>query len=177
MKWLEVLLSLQHAGVDVSYLTPDPLILTSDIVDRPTDDEMGSWEVTMDRWNAIEWRAFRVVSDYQSGEWAIDAIQLPGRKPAFARVQTAFDTYIRIRRARHLKAECRRRITAAYGADDWQDEMEIRVRGDATAEQNTERDRLRGVYRAEVARFAGADTGTVDRFDPADDAVWQPEED
>ena len=176
MNWFLVLLALQHAGRDVSYLTPDPLIATANISVRPTDDEMGAWEVTEARWNAIEWSAFRIVSDYLGGRWAIDTVRLPGRKPTFARVQAEFDVYIRIHRKKQLRAECRRRIIAAYGAKDWQDEMELRVRGGATVAQNTERDRLRAVYKAQAAGLAGAPVATVTGLEPYDDAVWQPSE-
>ena len=46
-----------------------------------------------------------------------------------------------------LGEACKIRIIMAYGADDWQDEIQKRLRGDTTAEQDTKRDKLRATHK------------------------------
>ena len=48
---------------------------------------------------------------------------------------------------RSLRFICQRRITKAYGADSFNDEIATRTRGDSTPEQDAERERLRAKYR------------------------------
>ena len=43
---------------------------------------------------------------------------------------------------------CKREISAAYGASSFEDELQKRLRGGTTVEQDGERDRLRGRYRS-----------------------------
>ena len=57
-----------------------------------------------------------------------------------------------------LSALCRRKITAAYGATSLNDEMLLRLRDGETAAQNTERDRLRGMFQTQKTAINGAAT-------------------
>lgn len=74
--------------------------------------------------------------------------------------------------SRELRAECHRRITQAYEADDAQDEIWKRLRGDNTPEQDTERDRLRAKCKALIAALPNLDLESLEAFDPTDDSHW-----
>ena len=79
------------------------------------------------------------------------------------------------RRTEHLhtlRAECRARITAAYGAMTFEEEVELRLRGDHTAAQDTERERMRERYRELRDLVPYMNERTLARFDPAADAAW-----
>ena len=73
---------------------------------------------------------------------------------------------------KELRRECRRRIVSAYGAETWEEELEIRLRNDQTAAQDTDRERLRQVYQAEVARVATMTEEQRKAFDPGADTIW-----
>ena len=73
-------------------------------------------------------------------------------KPTWAMLQAALGP-AELAQAQHaaiadLHELCRRRITAAYGATSLDDEVLLRLRDGATADQNTERERLRTLFRA-----------------------------
>lgn len=119
---------------------------------------------TRAKWNAYKWNPEPADPKASS-------------KPTWSAVVAAAPTaLLAIARERHavqVRQEARRRITLAYGADDWQDEMEKRARGAGTAEQDTERDRLRGVCKALEKRIADAVTITdLESIEPVDDALW-----
>ena len=71
-----------------------------------------------------------------------------------------------------LRSECKRRITAAYGETDFDDEVALRLRGAATAEHNAERDRLRTIYRAHKITIADGKQAVIDAMDIYADATW-----
>ena len=73
---------------------------------------------------------------------------------------------------RVLRTECRRRIIEAYGARNAEHEIQKRLRGDTTPEQDTERDRLRQVYRTLKDNLDGMDMAALESFDATDDAHW-----
>lgn len=87
------------------------------------------------------------------------------------------------RRRRHLddylpivRQECQRRIREAYGADDLDDEVHIRLRDDHKEEHDTERDRLRARYRAIKAwmtsRFSHDQLDQLESFDYRNEDLW-----
>ena len=73
-----------------------------------------------------------------------------------------------------LSLEAQRRITAAYGADSWEDEIQKRLRGATAPAQDTERDRLIAVYHAEIQRISTMTDDEILAYDPSDDAIWAP---
>lgn len=80
---------------------------------------------------------------------------------------------LRERLAREVDQEARARITAAYGADDWDDEIQRRLAGRHTAAQDTERDRLRAKYQALKKGFETMPLDALRTFDPTADAHWK----
>ena len=105
-------------------------------------------------------------------------------KPTWAMLQAALGpaelAQVQGAAIRELHNLCQRKITAAYGATSLNDEMLLRLRnGEATA-QNTERDRLRGLFQTQKTAINGAATAaavesllTVARAD----AFWAPPDD
>ena len=86
-------------------------------------------------------------------------------KPTWAMLQAAVApaelAQVQRRAVGDLKTLCRRKITAAYGATNLDDEVLLRLRDGETADQNTERDRLRTLYRARRDAINGAATTTA----------------
>ena len=73
----------------------------------------------------------------------------------------------------NLRTECRKRISAVYGAEDAQDELFIRMRDGADATKDAERDRLRARY-AEIKTWAMGVTAKsgFDAVNLSADAAW-----
>ena len=72
-----------------------------------------------------------------------------------------------------LGEEARRRITRAYGVRDWNHEIQLRLRGSNTTEQDQERDRLRAVHATLEAQIKSASsTQTLEELNLTDDTVW-----
>ena len=98
-------------------------------------------------------------------------------KPSSGEMQAALDVAalagLRQATIAALRAECRRRVTLAYAAGDWQSEVETRLRGEQTAEQDTERDRLRAVFATLQTSIAAMTLDQLRAFDPTDDAIWE----
>ncbi|MCY4671280.1 MAG: hypothetical protein OXC29_25240 [Rhodococcus sp.] len=79
----------------------------------------------------------------------------------------------KLRMVASLRQEARRRISRAYGGTDWLGEMHRRLRGEATPEQDAERDRLRAVCKTVEARIGVAATqADLDAIDPLDASLW-----
>lgn len=112
--------------------------------------------------------------DYQEADPAA------GVKPTWAAIEAALAAAAPVEAreeiATALRAECRRRITAAYGADDWQDEIEKRVGGRATEAQHAERERLRAKHAALEAGLADMALAALEAFTPTADAHWAADE-
>lgn len=75
---------------------------------------------------------------------------------------------------RDLRRECSDRITRAYGKDEWSDEIEMRLRGGHTQEQDVERDRLRDRYKV-IREWLKGDTRTLKELENLaleDDYEW-----
>ena len=72
-----------------------------------------------------------------------------------------------------LRHECRKRISAVYGAEDAQDELFIRMRDGADATKDAERDRLRARY-AKIKTWAMGVTAKsgFDAVNLSADATW-----
>lgn len=81
---------------------------------------------------------------------------------------------------RELHNLCQRKITANYGATGPQEEIFLRLRDGETTAQNTERDRLRGLFRARRDAINGAaTTAAVESLLTAAraDSFWAPPDD
>lgn len=74
--------------------------------------------------------------------------------------------------AERLRVECRSRITSAYGETSWHDEIEARLRGGSTPQQDAERDRLRGRYKALTKTLGAMTSAQLRAFDATDDTYW-----
>ena len=73
---------------------------------------------------------------------------------------------------RELRSECRRRITIAYGKRSFNDEIALRLRNDATAAQDVERDRLRSVYRQLKVSIESGTKEVVEALDLLAATTW-----
>ena len=132
-------------------------------------------------WAFYQWNP----PEYLVGQAGFDECQEADRdasaKPTWAAIEAAHaiaaPPALREQRQGELRAECRRRITAAYGAADWQDEIEKRAGGRVSAEQDAERDRLRATHAALTAALAGMTLGELEAFKPADDTNWAANDD
>ena len=74
-----------------------------------------------------------------------------------------------------LRSEGQRRITAAYGARGWHEEIEMRMGGRQPQGSDVERDRLRGRHAALKAWVEQADRtlAELEAFDPSADVHWE----
>lgn len=102
------------------------------------------------------------------------------QKPTWKKLETAFGpAMLIVHRGRlrlEIREETRRRITLGYGEASWQDEMELRARGGETAQQDTERDRLRARYAALRTSLDTMTMKQLEAFDPSDDTHWVAED-
>ena len=105
-------------------------------------------------------------------------------KPTWAMLQAALGPaeLAQAQRAaiRELHNLCQRKITANYGATGPQEEIFLRLRNGETAAQNTERDRLRGMFQTQKTAINGAaTTAAVESLLTAAraDAFWAPPDD
>ena len=73
-----------------------------------------------------------------------------------------------------LKRECRSRITLAYGEDNLDDEILMRLRGENTAGQDIERDRLRAKCKVLVTGLNDLSVGDLENYDVSGDNLWGP---
>lgn len=134
---------------------------------------------TAETWEAYQWNPPGL------GTYAADdADDSADPKPTWAMLQAAVAP-TELARAQQsavadLSALCRRKITATYGEANLEDEMLLRLRGGETAAQNTERDRLRGLFHARRAAInAAATAAAVESLLTAAhaDAFWAPPDD
>ena len=150
-------------------------------------------EITEREWERYPWQGRRGVphdpkaSDKPAWEWIVEAVrklelyERMGRedfisKP-LAEVESiaAADDFEKAKTGflQNLKDECRKRISAVYGADDAQGEVFIRLRDGADATKDAERDRLRARY-AKIKTWAMGVTAKsgFDAVDLSADATW-----
>ena len=102
---------------------------------------------TAETWEQYQWNPPGSQA-YEVG--AFDDAASP--KPTWAMIQAALApaelAQAKDRAIAELHELCQRKITAAYGATSVEEETFLRLRDGETADQNTERDRLRTLYRA-----------------------------
>ena len=115
---------------------------------------------TAETWEAYQWNPPGL------GAYAADDTDdSADPKPTWAMLQAAATpaelAQAQRRAVGELKTLCRRKITAAYGATSLDDEVLLRLRDGETAEQNTERDRLRGLFRARRDAINAATTAAA----------------
>ena len=131
---------------------------------------------TEDTWNSHRWNPPGAVA-YPPDTFDADASPKPTWAMLVAAVAPAELAQARERAIADLKALCRRKITAAYGATSLNDEMLLRLRNGETAAQNTERDRLRVLFQMQkTAINAATTTAAVEGLLAAAraDAFWAP---
>ena len=93
-------------------------------------------------------------------------------KPTWVAIQAQAAEQRRLDFPVRLRDEARRRISAAYGEATFEGEIELRLRGGHTEAQDAERDRLRTVYKAQVAAVAAMTPAEIIVYDPAADSLW-----
>ena len=126
--------------------------------------------------NEIDWDAYQ----WNPPQYLVDRYPDPdpnaSRKPTWADIVAARDVqlpiYLRQQHTAALSAECKTRITRAYGANDWQDEIEMRLRGESTDEHDTERARLRAIYAVQKIALGSMTVTQLKAFNPSDDGMW-----
>ena len=91
-----------------------------------------------------------------------------------AHIEPAMLAILRPRALRELRRECKRRITAAYGEDSFDDELALRLRNGHTISQDAERDRLRAAYQTIKGQIETASYETLKTFSVQDEALWPP---
>ena len=131
---------------------------------------------TAETWEAYQWNPPGM------GAYAADdSDDSAGPKPTWAMLQAAVAP-AELAQAQQgavteLDALCRRKITTAYGESSLNDELLLRARGGETADQNTERDRLRALFKTRRAAInAATTTAAVKRLLTAAlaDSFWAP---
>lgn len=75
---------------------------------------------------------------------------------------------------RHLRIKTLEVIDGGdeISADSWRDEIEKRMRGDTTAAQDKERDRLRAVCKVEISAVMAMTPEQRSTYDPTADSIW-----
>ena len=100
----------------------------------------------------------------------------PGVVPTWAQILGAYQAYWvennQPRKLSALRRECKNRICLAYGETEAEDEMLKRLRNGHTAEQDTERERLRAKYTTIKASVTAMNYSTLSSFDPRVDNLW-----
>ena len=123
-------------------------------------------------WNPPEFLPSTPKSLIEYGDTDLDA----SPKPSWQKIRRAYDTAsLADLRERHMldtRAECRRRITEAYGAESVDDEIFTRLRGEHTLVQDAERERLRAKCRELGASLATLDREALDMYDASADNNW-----
>lgn len=76
-----------------------------------------------------------------------------------------------------LRIEARQRISQAYRAETFEDEIELRLRNGHTAAQDQERDRLRAVYKQQAILLSGMTNTQRMSYNPSSNAIWRRDED
>lgn len=71
-----------------------------------------------------------------------------------------------------LKAECKKRITAAYGETSFDEEIALRLRNGQSGAQDTERDRLRAKYQTLKTAIQALDQAGRNAYDVSVDSHW-----
>ena len=125
---------------------------------RPGEESGGALPTfTAATWAAYRWNPPGVAHyDGQSVDSGASA------KPTWAMLQAALGPaeLAQAQRAalRELRNLCQSKITANYGASGPQEEIFLRLRDGETAAQNTERDRLRNLFRTQKTAINAATT-------------------
>ena len=130
---------------------------------------------TEETWDAYRWNP--PGASHPAGEFDYTASAKPTWAMLQAAVASAELAQAKDRAIAELHELCRRKITAAYGAASLDDEVLLRLRSGETAKQNTERDRLRNLFRTQKTAINGAaTTAAVESLLTAAlaDSFWAP---
>lgn len=126
-------------------------------------------EITEEIWREISWNP---PAGY---EHLTKADPDGSNKPTYATVIAIVEErkYAAVLLIAALRIECHKRINAAYGAEGWDNEIELRLRGDTTADQDIERDRLRAVCKSKIVEVLTMTPTQRMVFDAEDDSIWE----
>ena len=131
---------------------------------RGSNPHGNSFQFSEEEWNAWHWptlgRRYRA-DDTNATE-----------KPSWETLVAIHYESLRERLRPLIIAECRRRITRAYGELNETDEIFKRLRGGHTAEQDIERDRLRAVAQAQIASLESMTAEQLLAYNHEKDDVW-----
>ena len=134
--------------------------------------EPGEWNppLTEDEWNTYQWNPPSLLPMYS------EADSTASEKPTWQEIVDAvvLATLISILRVKlqELRQECQNRICLNYGENTLNDEILKRLRNGHTAEQDTERERLRTKYTTIKASIAAMNYSTLNSFDVSLDSLW-----
>ena len=131
---------------------------------------------TEDAWLLYRWNPPGFIA-YPDDAWDENASPMPTWSMLLQAVGPAELAQAQHAAIAEIHELCQRKITVAYGATNLTDEMLLRLRDGETANQNTERDRLRGLFRARRdAINAAATAAAVKRLLTAArrDSFWAP---
>ena len=131
---------------------------------------------TEETWNEYRWNPPGAQA-HEEGAFDDDASAKPTWAMLAAAVASAELAQARERAIADLKVLCRRKVTSAYGALSHEEEVHLRLRRGETAAQNTERDRLRGLFQTQkTAINAATTTAAVENLLTAAlaDSFWAP---
>ena len=127
----------------------------------------------------LEWVFITPANQVLRKAWESDAWHWPydRAKPSWLKMlaaeRRALLKHRKADRLQALRGEGQRRITAAYGAATFEEETALRLRGENAPQQDAERERLRGRYRALKARVEATSTeAQLLAIDVRDQALW-----
>ena len=131
-----------------------------------------SSEFTSATWAAYDWDTVGgVFPDITAADPA--ASPKPSWSQLLAARKAAEVKQLRAQHSKALKAECERRIMAAYGETTLNDEILLRLRNGHTAAQDVERDRLRARYRRLKLAMMRMTSVPLRAFKPELDSHWE----
>ena len=110
---------------------------------------------TEETWNAYRWNPPGGIA-YPQNEWDEEASDKPTWHELLAALGPAQLEIAQRAALGELRALCKRKITAAYGAATVEEEMFLRLRAAETDAQNAERDRLRELHASAAAALKNA---------------------
>ena len=124
-------------------------------------------------WVAYNWRSPHFLSHLT--EFSEDDTAASD-KPTYASLMIASGqgelSDLRMRTLHLVKEETRRRVILAYGANSFDSEIMLRLRGDSTTLQDTERDRLRAIYSSLKATINSGTMSQIQTLDIRNDTTW-----
>ena len=128
-------------------------------------------------WDIYEWNPPGAMGAFQPRDE--NASEKPTWQAILAACEKAKLQNRRLELCRHLRSQAGRRISSAYDAENYIEEIFLRLRDDHTDAQDTERERLRAKYRELKAWINHEDRtqSELDAYDVTDDSLWAEADD